>query len=49
VCVLCGVIRDWLWVAWKDIRCILKFIEGVDVTSLLFCDQYFVLVKYLHV
>jgi len=41
--------RDWLWVAWKDVCCIREFIEGVDVANLLFCNQYFVLVKYLYV
>jgi len=48
-------VEQWLGVrlmlsnAWKDICCIRDFIEGVGVASLLFCDQYFVLVKYLHV
>ena len=48
MCVVCYVMRDWLWVAWEVICFIREFVEGVDVADL-FCDQYFVLVEYLHV
>ena len=33
----------------EGICCIRKFIEEVDVTHLLLCDQYSVLVKYLQI
>jgi len=49
VFVICYLMRDWLWVAWEDICCIREFVERVDVADLLFCDQCFVLVEYLHV
>jgi len=49
LCVVCYVMRDCLWVMWKDSCCICEFIEGVGAIDLLFCDQYFMLVEYLHV
>ena len=35
VCVVCWVIRNWLWDGWKEICCIRKFIEGVDCCSVI--------------
>ena len=49
VCVIYYVMRDWLWVTWEDSSCLCKFVEGVGVTNLSFCNQCFVLVEYMHI
>ena len=28
-CVVCYVVRDWLWVTWEDSCCTCEFVEGV--------------------
>jgi len=49
VCILCYVVRDWLWITWENSCCTCEFVEGVGVTNLLFCNQYFMLMEYLHI
>ena len=41
-CVSCVIVAwDWLWVTWKDLCCVYELVEGVSVTGLLLCNQYF--------
>jgi len=49
VCVMCYVVRDWLWITWEDSCCACEFVEGVGVTDLLFRNQYIMLMEYLHI
>ena len=38
VCVMCYVVRDWLSITWENSCCPCVYIEGGDVTDLLFCN-----------
>jgi hypothetical protein len=29
VCVMCYVVRDWLWITWEDSCCACEFVEGL--------------------
>ena len=49
VCIVCYVVRDWPWITWEDSCCACEFVEGVGVTDLLFCNQCFMLVEFLHI
>jgi len=32
VCVVCYLVRDWLWIMWEDSCCACESVEGVGVT-----------------
>jgi len=33
---------------WKDLCCVHELVEGISVTDLLLCNQYLMLMEYLH-